>query len=68
MGYKPEVQTAGDGDAWTGNALVFATKEESDSYGLDLCMRWTAVKDIRSTETDEPVNCEFTENGTKHLR
>lgn len=49
--WKPEVQTTGD--AWTGNALRFATKEESDAWVTDLMFRWTAVSDIRSVESDD---------------
>ena len=60
MSWKPEVQTAGDGDTWTGNGLRFATKEESDSYVMDLCMRWTAVKDVRSIEVADPVTHHIT--------
>ena len=30
--------------------------EEADAYGLDLAMRWLAVKDWRSVECSEPVN------------
>lgn len=56
MSWKPEVQTAGDGEAWTGNALRFATKEEAESYAFDLSMRWTAVKNTRAVESSDPVN------------
>ena len=55
MSFKPEVQTAGDGDAWSGNALRFATKYEAESYVFDLMLRWTAVKDTRVVECDDPV-------------
>jgi hypothetical protein len=55
VSWKAEVQTAGDGDHWSTNALRFATKAEADAYGLDLAMRWTAVKDVRSTECDDTV-------------
>ena len=59
MSYKPEVQTAGDGDTWTGNALRFATAAEAEQYVSDLAMRWTAVEDTRVIEDDEPVNYEL---------
>jgi hypothetical protein len=53
--WKPEVQTAGGGDAWTGNALRFADKAEAEAWVLDLSFRWTAVKDVRvSPSDDEP--------------
>ena len=55
--WKIEVNTAGDPpDAWTSNGLRFASKEEADQYGLDLAMRWTAVRDVRSVPDEEPVN------------
>jgi hypothetical protein len=56
MSWKPEVQTVGDGNNWTGNALRFATEEEAKAYVLDLSMRWTRVTDTRAIEVDEPVN------------
>jgi hypothetical protein len=54
MSWKPEVQTGGDG--WSANGLAFATREEADDWALDLSFRWTAVVNIRSVESDEPVN------------
>jgi hypothetical protein len=56
MSWKPEVQTAGNGDDWNGNALRFATKKEAADYVLDLACRWTAVTDWRVVESDEEVN------------
>ena len=57
MSWKPEVNTAGDPEGtWTANGIAFETKEESDAWGLDLACRWTAVRDVRSVESDEPVN------------
>lgn len=54
--WKPEVQTAGDGDAWTGNGLRFASKADSDNWAMNLSLRWTAVKDYRSVASDEEPN------------
>ena len=55
--FKCEVQTVSCRDTdWTSNALRFATAEEADRYGVDLAMRWTAVRDIRTVESDDPVN------------
>ncbi len=55
--WKLEVNTAGDPpDAWTANALRFKSKARATQYGLGLAMRWTAVRDIRETETDDPVD------------
>lgn len=56
MPWKAEVQTAGDGDHWSSNACVFATKEEAETYVTDLALRWTAVSDTRAVPTDEEVN------------
>ena len=53
--YKPEVQTAGDGDKWSGNALRFASEDEAQAYVIDLMMRWTAVSNTRVITVDEPV-------------
>jgi hypothetical protein len=55
MSYKPEVQVVGE-STWDGNSLRFATFQEADTYAADLAMRWTAVKDIRVTESTDPVN------------
>ena len=59
MSFKPEVQTAGDGDKWSSSACRFATHAEADDYVLDLCMRWTAGKDTRVVECADPVNCKW---------
>ena len=46
MSYAVYVNTAGDSpDAWATNALRFETEAEAQQYGLDLAMRWTAVRD-----------------------
>jgi hypothetical protein len=55
MSYKPEVQTDSSGK-WYSNAARFATLEEADAYNLDLAWRWTAVRESRVIESDEPVN------------
>ena len=54
--YAAEVNTASDPEGvFTGNGLRFATREEAESYALDLALRWTAVADWRVVEsTDEP--------------
>ncbi len=54
--WKAEVQTAGNGDDWDGNALVFATKEGAEAYVKDLAQRWTMVTNTRVVETDKEVN------------
>jgi len=55
MSYAPEVQTDST-DKWYGNALRFATEEEAQAYVVDLAMRWTAVRDVRVVESEDPVN------------
>lgn len=54
--WKPEVQTAGDGDAWTGNGLAFQKRDDAEAWVRDLSLRWTAVKDVRTVASDEEAN------------
>lgn len=54
VSWKPEFSTREN--EWNSNALRFATKAECDSYATDLSMRWTAVRDIRCVECNDPVN------------
>lgn len=61
MSWKPEVQTDNTGQ-WYGNALRFATKEECDANAQDLAMRWTSVRDWRSTECNDPVNYQYVDH------
>jgi hypothetical protein len=65
--WKPEVQTAGDGDRWSGNALRFATKAEAERYVFDLAMRWTAVADTRVVQSDDPVTHEIPEGSVRPI-
>ena len=55
MSFKPQVQTDNSG-TWYDNALRFATREEADASAQDLMSRWMLVREIRSTESEEPVN------------
>jgi len=61
MSFKGEV-IADNSGKWCGNALRFATAEEAQVYIGDLMMRWTAVRDVRVVESDDPVNYKI-ENG-----
>lgn len=61
--FKPEVQTAGNGDKWTGNALRFATRSEARENVADLESRWMLVTGTRVVESDDPVNYRWTLNG-----
>ena len=54
MSFKPEVIADSSGK-WSGNALRFATEEEAKIYVDDLMMRWTAVRDTRVVEVEDPV-------------
>ena len=56
--WAPEVIADSSGK-WTRNALRFATKVEADANVRDLYSRWTAVREYRSVETDEPVNYQW---------
>lgn len=56
MSFKPEVQTAGDGDTWSGNALRFATYDEAYANARDLAGRWMMVTAYRAVESSDPVN------------
>jgi hypothetical protein len=40
---------------WVGNALRFATATEAERYVSDLAMRWTAVRQTRVVESDDPI-------------
>ncbi len=58
ISFKTEVQADNSG-TWAGNALRFATKAEAEQYVADLSMRWTAVRETRVVESDDPVNYAF---------
>ena len=67
MAFKMEVIADSSGK-WASNALVFATEQEAGEYGADLAYRWTAVRDVRSVEVDEPVNATYcADEGLRHL-
>ena len=67
--WEPQVQTTScSPDAWTGNALRFRTKKESDQYGLDLSMRWTAVRDVRSIRSTDPVTYQIVDGACGSIR
>ena len=57
--YKVEVNAAGDFvGVCTGNGLRFPTVKAAYSYGLDLALRWTGVRDFRVIDLDGNV-CEL---------
>lgn len=57
--WKPEVIADSSGK-WNGNALRFATKKEAEDNARDLSYRWMAVIDHRATESDDPINYDYT--------
>jgi len=54
MSFAPEVIADSSGK-WCGNALRFATESEAQIYVKDLYARWTAVRETRVVESDDPV-------------
>ncbi len=54
MSFKPEVIADHTGKFF-GNGLRFATHNEAQVYVADLALRWTAVRDTRVVESDDPV-------------
>lgn len=58
MSFKCEVIADSTG-VWCSNGLAFATKEEAETYGVNLMIRWSAVRDSRAVKSDEPVNYRF---------
>lgn len=65
MSWKPEVQTVGDGDSWTGNMLRFETLDEAIDYAKDLKARWMLVTNIRAVESSDPPTDRWTLGGLK---
>jgi hypothetical protein len=53
--YKVGVKTGNDMN-WASNGLRFKTAEEAEAYGLDLAMRWTAVREYEVQESDDEPN------------
>jgi hypothetical protein len=62
MSFKAEVIADNTGK-WCGNALRFATQAEAKRYVDALAWRWTAVRDTRTVESDDPVDSVCHENG-----
>ena len=53
--FKVGVKTAGD-RTWNYNGRRFATREQAEAYGLDLAMRWTAVREYEIHDATEDPN------------
>jgi hypothetical protein len=58
MSYKAEVIADGSGK-WVSNQLRFDTAAEAEAYVKDLAWRWTAVRDTRVIECDDPPTNTF---------
>jgi hypothetical protein len=58
MSWKADVVADSSGE-WVSNALRFGTKQEAIAYANNLAMRWTLVRDLRVTESVDPVNYWF---------
>ena len=56
--WKVEVLADNSG-TWAGNALRFASRLAAKNYALDLSTRWTAVREYRIVEVDEPADEEL---------
>ena len=66
MSWKPEV-IADETGKWISNQLRFATQKEAQENAYDLMMRWTAVRDCRATESDEPPNYTYHDRKLRHI-
>lgn len=60
--WKPEVQVAGNGEKWSQNGLVFATRHEALQSARALMDRWLLVVDCRAVPSDHPVNYSIVNN------
>jgi len=52
--WKSDIIADASGE-WTSNALRFATEAEARGYVEDLYNRWSAVRETRVVESDDPV-------------
>jgi hypothetical protein len=59
MSFKPEVMADSSGKFYD-NGCSFPTREEAEGYVKDLFSRWTAVREFRVVESDEPANYKWT--------
>jgi hypothetical protein len=54
MSFKAEVIADSSGK-WHSSVLRFADRAQAERYALDLAMRWTAVREHRVAESDDPI-------------
>ena len=63
MSWKPEVRVPVD-NKWYDNAIRFETEAEAYAYARELESRWTQVREIRTSEVDDPVNADWVDGKT----
>lgn len=54
MSFKVEV-ISDDTGKYLANELRFETRTQAEDYAMDLSWRWTAVREWRVAESDDPV-------------
>ncbi len=59
--WKPQVQTAGNGDAWSENNLAFRTEAEALASARNLMARWMLVTDCRAAPSEQEPNYQYDE-------
>jgi hypothetical protein len=59
---------ADESGLWTSNALRFATHDEAQMYALDLGCRWTAVRNARVVESEDPVTYAWVDGRARPLK
>ena len=66
--FKPEFLLPGINDQgnpnWAGNGLRFATREECDRWGTAHLYNWTTPIDVRTVESQDPVNYALRQDGS----
>jgi hypothetical protein len=67
MSWAPEVIADSSGK-FCGNALRFATREEAEQNVRDLMFRWTAVRETRVVESDDPVNYRWVDGHLEEVK
>ena len=55
MSFAVEVQTDSTGK-WYGNGCRYPSTEAAQAAGASLAWRWTAVREVRVVESDDPAN------------
>jgi len=66
MSWKVEVMVDDSGE-WESDPFRFERKHEALAYARDLELRWSAVRDRRIVESNEPINSRWTERGASWI-